>query len=66
MNSKIFERELTYIEDDAVRKFTETALDRVIEVKYKEITTDKKTGLESLQFPVFCGLREIGKEPSYN
>lgn len=39
---------------------------RVIEVKYKEITTDKKTGLESLQFPVFCGLREIGKEPSYN
>ena len=39
---------------------------RVIEVKFKEITTDKKTGLESLQFPVFCGLREIGKEPSYN
>ena len=35
-------------------------------VKYKEITTDKKTGLESLQFPVFCALREIGKEPSYN
>ena len=27
---------------------------------------DKKTGLESLQFPVFCGVREIGKEPSYN
>ena len=38
---------------------------RVIEVKYKEITTDKKTGLESLQFPVYCGIRELGKEPSY-
>lgn len=44
----------------------EDVVGRVIEVKYKEITTDKKTGLESLQFPVFCGLREIGKEPSYN
>ena len=44
----------------------EDIIGRVIEVKYKEITTDKKTGLESLQFPVFCGLREIGKEPSYN
>lgn len=39
---------------------------RVIEVKFKEITTDKKTGLESLQFPVYCGIREIGKEVSYN
>ena len=39
---------------------------RVIEVKYKEITTDKKTGLESLQFPVYVGLREVGKEPSYD
>ena len=39
---------------------------RVIEVKYKEITTDKKTGLESLQFPVYIGLREAGKEVSYN
>ena len=39
---------------------------RVIEVKFKEITVDKKTGLESLQFPVFCGVRELGKEPSYN
>lgn len=47
-------------------KNREDIIGRVIEVKYKEITTDKKTGLESLQFPVFCGLREIGKEPSYN
>ena len=44
----------------------EDIIGRVIEVKYKEITTDKKTGLESLQFPVFCGVREFGKEPSYN
>lgn len=47
-------------------KNREDIIGRVIEVKYKEITTDKKTGLESLQFPVFCSLREIGKEPSYN
>ena len=47
-------------------KNREDIVGRVIEVKYKEITVDKKTGLESLQFPVFCGLREVGKEPSYN
>lgn len=41
-------------------------ISRVIEVKYKEVTTDKKTGLESLQFPVYVGLRENGKEVSYN
>lgn len=39
---------------------------RVIEVKYKEITVDKKTGLESLQFPVYISCREQGKEPSYD
>lgn len=39
---------------------------RVIEVKYKEITVDKKTGLESLQFPVYISRREQGKEPSYD
>lgn len=38
---------------------------RVITVKYKEISTDKNTKLESLQFPIYCGMREIGKEPSY-
>lgn len=41
-------------------------LGRVIEVKYKEITKNKDTGLESLQFPVFVSLREEGKEVSYN
>ena len=39
---------------------------RVIEVKYKEVSKDKKTGLESLQFPIFISLREEGKEVSYN
>ena len=38
---------------------------RIIEVKYKEVSKDKKTGRESLQFPIFVGLREIGKEVSY-
>jgi len=38
---------------------------RVIEVKYKEESSDKKTGLSSLQFPIFVSLREEGKEESY-
>ena len=39
---------------------------RVIEVKYKEESSDKKTGLFSLQFPIFVALREVGKEVSYD
>ena len=35
------------------------------EVKYKEISQDKGTGLESLQFPVFIGLRTDKAEVSY-
>ena len=35
------------------------------EVKYKEISSDKKTGLESLQFPVFVGMRYDKNEVSY-
>ena len=38
---------------------------RVIEVKYKEESSDKKTGQSSLQFPIFISLREEGKEESY-
>ena len=38
---------------------------RVIEVKYKEESSDKKTGLFSLQFPIFVSLREEGKDESY-
>ena len=37
---------------------------RVVEVKYKEESHDKKTGKSSLQFPIFVALREHGKEPS--
>ena len=38
---------------------------KIIEVKYKEVTVDKKTGLESLQFPVFVSVREDKNETSY-
>lgn len=36
------------------------------EVKYKEISQDKVTGLESLQFPVFVGIRTDKTEVSYS
>lgn len=36
------------------------------EVKYKEISQDKGTGLESLQFPVFVGIRTDKTEMSYS
>ena len=39
---------------------------RIIEVKYKEESSDKKTGSKSLQFPIFVALREDGKEVSYD
>lgn len=39
---------------------------RVIEVKYKEESCDKQTGLYSLQFPIFVQLREPGKQESYD
>ena len=35
------------------------------EVKYKEISNDKNTGLESLQFPVFVRVRDDKNEVSY-
>lgn len=41
-------------------------LGRIVEVKYKEESMDKSTGLVSLQFPTFVGIREEGKEVSYN
>ena len=43
----------------------ESLTDRVIEVKYKEESQDKKTGNYSLQFPIFVSLREEGKAESY-
>ena len=36
------------------------------EVKYKEISQDKGTGLESLQFPIFVGIRTDKTEVSYS
>lgn len=32
-------------------------LDKIVDVKYKEVTTDKKTNLKSLQFPIFISIR---------
>jgi len=56
--------------DDKTRtefwKNRESLIGRVVEVKYKEISCDKKTGLESLQFPIYVGLREKGKYVSYD
>lgn len=56
--------------DDKTRiefwKNRELLIGRVVEVKYKEISCDKKTGLESLQFPIYVGLREKGKYVSYD
>ena len=55
--------------DDGTRDFfwknRELLIGRIIEVKYKEISKDKKTGLESLQFPIYQQLRESGKTESY-
>jgi len=44
----------------------EKLINRIIEVKYKEESSDKKTGMFSLQFPIFVSLREEGKEESYH
>ncbi len=43
----------------------ENILGLLCEVKYKEISCDKKTDKESLQFPVFVRLREDKTEPSF-
>ncbi len=55
-------------DDETRKKFwsnKEELIGRVIEVKYKEITKDKKTGLESLQFPIYMTIRELDKCVSY-
>lgn len=43
----------------------ETMVGKLCEVKYKEISQDKNTGAESLQFPVFVALRTDKTEPSF-
>ena len=56
-------------DDETRKKFWDNKdylIGRVVEVKYKEISKDKKTGLESLQFPIYVGLREKGKCVSYD
>lgn len=56
--------------DDATRRSLwnqrDELIGRIMEVKYKEISKDKKTGLESLQFPIYMGMREYGKCISYD
>ena len=56
--------------DDATRRSLwnqrDELIGRIMEVKYKEISKDKKTGLESLQFPIYLGMREYGKCISYD
>ena len=55
------------LSDDQRKEFwdiKEDLIGRIVEVKYKEITKDKTTEKESLQFPIFQRLREVGKEPS--
>ena len=39
---------------------------KIIEVKYKNISKDKNTGLRSLQFPVFVRFRDDKDVPSYD
>lgn len=41
-------------------------LGSIIEVKYKNISKDKDTGMLSLQFPVFVRFRDDKNEPSYD
>ena len=43
----------------------EELLGTLCEVKYKEISYDKKTGAESLQFPIFVTLRTDKNDVSY-
>lgn len=46
-------------------KHREDLLGVLCEVKYKEISYDKKTGAESLQFPIFVMLRTDKSDVSY-
>lgn len=46
-------------------EFRDTYVGVLAEIKYKEISSDKKTGAESLQFPVFVRLRTDKNEVSF-
>jgi DNA ligase-1 len=43
----------------------DSIIGKIIEVKYKEVTKNKDTGAESLQFPVFISVRTDKEEISY-
>ena len=47
-------------------KHKDEYIGRILEVKFKEETMDKKTKLISMQFPTFVCIREEGKKVSYN
>lgn len=55
--------------DDATRTAVwanpDNYIGKIVECKYKEVTMDKKTGLESLQFPTFVRFRDDKNEVSY-
>jgi len=55
--------------DDATRAAVwanpDNCIGKIVECKYKEVTMDKKTGLESLQFPTFVRFRDDKNEVSY-
>ena len=56
----------TDLERDNIWAMGDDIIGKIVEVKYKEITKDKKTGKESLQFPVFKCIKIDKTEPSYN
>ena len=55
--------------DDATRAAVwanpDNYIGKIVECKYKEVTMDKKAGLESLQFPTFVRFRDDKNEVSY-
>lgn len=55
--------------DDATRAAVwanpDNYIGKIVECKYKEISCDKKTGAESLQFPTFVRFRDDKSEVSY-
>lgn len=55
--------------DDATRvavwENSDDYIGKIVEIKYKEKSCDKKTGLESLQFPTFVRFRNDKNEVSY-
>ena len=57
-----------YTDDERIEfwQHRDDYIGRILQVKFKEESKDKKTGLVSIQFPIYQCIREIGKEVSYN